>query len=254
MTPAVISSSSASVMPAFSRSQLRNRSIGSRRAHSSNISLRHVRRVVVHGVALHAERDATRSASGRRRPAPSRSRAWPRGRRRARRCRRRRRPRTRSRWRGRRGGRSHGRGTTASSTPTGCCRSGTRPAGGGRRRSSSPRARRRGRPRPSPHQASATRRSSRIRKASAMPTATGSMAGRWLTIACSPSRASPRWTLPSRPRVGPSSRPMYCAKIRHGSTPRVMWTPMSRCSGQPTSSGPIAAPTPTAAASLPRPV
>ena len=45
------------------------------------------------------------------------------------------------------------------------------------------------------------------------------------------------WTLPSLPRVGPSRRPMYCAKIRHGSTPRTMWTPMSRCSGVPTSSG-----------------
>ena len=47
-------------------------------------------------------------------------------------------------------------------------------------------------------------------------------------------------TFPSRPRVGPPSRPMYCAKIRHGSTPRVMWTPMSRWSGVPTSFGPIA--------------
>ena len=62
------------------------------------------------------------------------------------------------------------------------------------------------------------------------------------------------WTLPSRPRVGPSSRPMYCAKIRQGSTPRVTWTPMSRWSGVPTSSGPIAVATPTAAPSLPRPV
>ena len=62
------------------------------------------------------------------------------------------------------------------------------------------------------------------------------------------------WTLPSRPRVGPSARPMYCAKIRHGSTPRVTCTPMSRWSGVPTSSLPIAVATPTDAASLPRPV
>ena len=54
--------------------------------------------------------------------------------------------------------------------------------------------------------------------------------------------------------VGPSARPMNWAKMRHGSTPRVMCTPMSRCSGVPTSSAPIADATPTAAASLPRPV
>jgi hypothetical protein len=47
---------------------------------------------------------------------------------------------------------------------------------------------------------------------------------------------------------------MYCAKIRHGSTPRVMWTPMSRWSGVPTSSEPIAVATPTDDASFPRPV
>jgi len=47
---------------------------------------------------------------------------------------------------------------------------------------------------------------------------------------------------------------MYSAKMRHGSTPRVMWTPMSRWSGVPTSSCFIAVATPTAAASLPRPV
>ena len=73
---------------------------------------------------------------------------------------------------------------------------------------------------PSPNQPTATRFSSRIRKASAQPTATGSIAGRWLTIAISPRRASAMWTLPSLPRVGPSARPMYWAKIRHGSTPR----------------------------------
>ena len=37
---------------------------------------------------------------------------------------------------------------------------------------------------------------------------------------------------------------MYWAKTRHGSTPRVTWTPMSRCSGVPTSFGPIAVATP----------
>ena len=87
-----------------------------------------------------------------------------------------------------------------------------------------------------------------------MPTATGSIAGRWLTIVWSPSRASPMWTLPSRPLVGPSTRPMYWAKMRQGSSPRVMWTPMSRWSGVPTSFAPIAVATPTAEPSLPRPV
>ena len=62
---------------------------------------------------------------------------------------------------------------------------------------------------PSPNQPTATRASSLIRKASAQPTATGSIAGRWLTIAIIPSRASAMWTLPSLPFVGPSRRPMY---------------------------------------------
>jgi hypothetical protein len=107
---------------------------------------------------------------------------------------------------------------------------------------------------PSPYQPTATRLSSRIRKASAQPTATGSIAGRWLTIAIRPRFESAMWTLPSRPWVGPSERPMYWAKIRHGSTPRVTWTPMSRWSGVPTSFVPIAVATPTAEPSLPRPV
>ena len=107
---------------------------------------------------------------------------------------------------------------------------------------------------PSPNQPTATRLSSRMRKASAHPTATGSIAGRWLTIAIRPRFASAMWTLPSLPPVGPPERPMYCAKIRQGSTPRVTCTPMSRWSGVPTSSGPIAVATPTAEASFPRPV
>ena len=61
---------------------------------------------------------------------------------------------------------------------------------------------------PSPNQPTATRFSSRMRKASAQPTATGSIAGRWLTIEIVPSRMSAMWTLPSRPRAGPSTRPM----------------------------------------------
>ena len=62
------------------------------------------------------------------------------------------------------------------------------------------------------------------------------------------------WTLPSLPFVGPSMRPMNCANTRHGSTPRTTWTPMSRCSGVPTSSGRMAVAIPTAEASFPRPV
>src|SRR5215210_4891833 len=59
---------------------------------------------------------------------------------------------------------------------------------------------------PSPNQPTATRFSPRMRKASAQPTATGSIAGRWLTIASRPRFASAMWTLPSRPFVGPSER------------------------------------------------
>jgi hypothetical protein len=81
---------------------------------------------------------------------------------------------------------------------------------------------------PSPNHATETRFSSRIRKASAHPTATGSIAGRWLTMAMSPRRASAMCTFPSFPCVGPSMRPMNWAKIRQGSTPRTMCTPRSR--------------------------
>ena len=148
--------------------------------------------------------------------------------------------RSRTRPRGRRGARPRSRGASASSTPTGCCRRRTRPAAGARRRSSSPRACRRARPRP--------RRTSRPRRAAPRGSGTrarsrrrrGASPGRWLTMAISPRRASAMCTLPSLPVVGPSARPMYWAKMRHGSTPRTMWTPMSRCSGVPTSSGPIA--------------
>ena len=107
---------------------------------------------------------------------------------------------------------------------------------------------------PSPDQATATRGSRRIWKASAQPVATGISAGRWLTIATRPSRMSAMWTFPSLPAARPSARPMYWAKIRHGSVPRVTCTPMSRWMGVPTSSLPIAVATPTEAASLPRPV
>ena len=101
---------------------------------------------------------------------------------------------------------------------------------------------------PSPHQPSATRGSPRSLKASAQPTATGIIAGRWLTIAIRPSRKSAMCTLPSLPRAKPSARPMYWAKIRHGSVPRVTCTPMSRCTGAPTSSARMALATPTDAA------
>ena len=60
---------------------------------------------------------------------------------------------------------------------------------------------------PSPNQPTATRLSSRMRKASAQPTATGSIAGRWLTIAIRPRFASAMWTLPSLPPVGPPGAP-----------------------------------------------
>jgi hypothetical protein len=107
---------------------------------------------------------------------------------------------------------------------------------------------------PSPDQATATRGSRRIWKARAAPTATGISAGRWLTMAIRPSRISAMCTLPSLPAARPSLRPMYWAKMRQGSVPRVTWTPMSRWIGVPTSIACIAVATPTLAPSLPRPV
>ena len=38
--------------------------------------------------------------------------------------------------------------------------------------------------------------------------------------------------LPSRPRVSPPTRPMYCAKMRPGETPRMKKTAMSRWRGK----------------------
>ena len=92
---------------------------------------------------------------------------------------------------------------SASSTPTGCCRE-TNTTGSARTPAkfiaswASPRA-----DDPSPNHATATRRSSRILNANAAPTATGSIAGRWLTIEMRPTRSSARWLLPSLPFAGP---------------------------------------------------
>ena len=158
----------------------------------------------------------TRAASGRRRArAFSIARLAPRGRRRARRCRRRRRPRSRSRRRGRRGARrrssrcvgvEYAHWLLSMMKTTGSRRTPARFIASWQ----SPRAEA-----PSPNQPSAHARArSRIRKASAQPTATGSIAGRWRDHRDQRRGAtSPMWTLPSRPRVGPSTRPMYCAKI-----------------------------------------
>ena len=188
-----------------------------------------------------------RAASARRRRAPSRSPRAPRGARRARRCRPPRRPRSRSRRRGRRCacvansrwfGVEYANWLLSTMNTTGSRRT---PA----KLSASCQSERL--VEPSPDQPSATRASPRMRKASAQPVATGTIAGRCETIAIRPRRSSAMWTLPSRPAVGPSTRPMYWAKIRHGSVPRATCTPMSRCVGAPMSSMPIAKPTPTAA-------
>ena len=58
----------------------------------------------------------------------------------------------------------------------------------------------------------------------------------------------------SRPPVAPPERPMNWQKIAAGWTPRTTCTPRLRCSGEATSSAPIAVAMPTEAASLPRPV
>ena len=107
---------------------------------------------------------------------------------------------------------------------------------------------------PSPNHVTATRFSPRILKARAWPTAIGTIAPMWLTIATMPRLGSAKCTLASRPRAGPSTRPMYWARIRHGSSPRMMCTAMSRCVAVATSSGRRASPVPTAAPSFPRPV
>ena len=106
---------------------------------------------------------------------------------------------------------------------------------------------------PSPNQVIAQRASSRRRKAIAMPVATSIMSGSIETIPTQPFVWSPKWTLPSRPRVMPSARPMYWARIRAGSTPRTRCAPRSRCRMHRRSWAAIAYAAPTETASWPKP-
>ena len=82
---------------------------------------------------------------------------------------------------------------------------------------------------PSPNQVIAQRALVAQRNAIAMPVATSIMSGSIETMPTQPFVWSPKWTLPSRPRVMPSARPMYWARIRAGSTPRTRCAPRSRC-------------------------
>jgi hypothetical protein len=100
----------------------------------------------------------------------------------------------------------------------------------------------------------ATRFSSRMRNASAQPTATGSIAGRWLTIAISPRFESAMWTLPSLPL----RRAVAAAHVLREDPPRLdaahdvdAHVAVQRRADVV---GPIAVATPTEAPSLPRPV
>ena len=106
---------------------------------------------------------------------------------------------------------------------------------------------------PSPNQVIATRCSPRSLKAIARPVATSIMSGSIETMPTQPSVRSPKCTLPSRPRVMPVSRPMYWAKIRAGSTPRMMCAARSRCRMQSRSRAPIAQVAPADTASWPKP-
>ena len=74
---------------------------------------------------------------------------------------------------------------------------------------------------PSPNHVIATRCSPRSLNAIASPVAISIMSGSIETIPTQPFVRSPKWTLPSRPPVMPSARPMYWAKMRAGSTPRI---------------------------------
>ncbi len=82
---------------------------------------------------------------------------------------------------------------------------------------------------PSPNQVSATRCSPRSLKAIARPVATSIMSGSIETIPTQPAVRSPKWTLPSRPRVMPPSRPMYWPRMRAAPTPRITCAARSRC-------------------------
>ena len=197
----------------------------------------------------------TRSASARRPRAPSRSRAWPRGRRRARRCRRRPRPRSR---------RPAARSAMCSLANSRC--DGVEYAHWllsqmntiGRRRTPasfiascvSPRA-----DAPSPNQPTATRGSSRMRKASAHADRDREHRRQ---VADHRDRPEAQVAQVDVAVLAPASarRRGPCTGRRSATarSPRTMWTPRSRCSGAPTSSGAIAVATPTAAPSFPRPV
>ena len=86
-----------------------------------------------------------------------------------------------------------------------------------------------------------------------MPVAISIMSGSIEIIPTQPFVRSPKCTLPSRPRVIPSWRPMYWAKIRHGSTPRMMWAARSRCRMHSRSWAAIAQVAPADTASWPKP-
>ena len=106
---------------------------------------------------------------------------------------------------------------------------------------------------PSPNHVIATRCSPRILNAIASPVATSIMSGSIETMPTQPLVRSPKCTLPSRPPVIPPSRPMYWAKIRSVSTPRMTWAARSRWRMQRRSAAAIAHAGPAETASWPKP-
>ena len=173
--------------------------------------------------------------------------------RRKRRCHRRFRRECRSPARGRPHWRRPSASRAASSRRTDCCCRPTPPAASARPRSSGLRASRRGWWRRRRRSRYATLRVPLYLSASAAPAATGTDAAMALMMATMRRLMSPMCMLPSLPRVSPPTRPMYCAKIWRGWTPRIRNSARSRCEGSRTSSGSAVRPTPTGMASWPRP-
>ena len=97
---------------------------------------------------------------------------------------------------------------------------------------------------PSPVNAAATRCSPRSCAARARPSATGSIAPRWLIIPTMRFSSVPKWNVRSRPFVKPPSRPRSWRNSCGRSRSRPVKTPRLRCIGRIESSGSSAVTTP----------
>ena len=106
---------------------------------------------------------------------------------------------------------------------------------------------------PSPNQVIAQRCSPRSLNAIAMPVAISIMSGSIETMPTQPLRAVAEVHVAVAPAVMPSARPMYWAKMREGSTPRMMCAARSRCRMHSRSCAAIAQVAPADTASWPKP-